>query len=100
MLEISLVMWIDPETEWLVGEEIIRDDEAALSHISTIVQREPSDDDDEEEDDPHNLKGQGWYDIDPARVEELQQYLDHKMEPDQYIYQFGIFEVDESVLPK
>lgn len=100
MKEVALVMWIDPETEWLVGEEIIDNSDATLAHISILVERTPSDkedfDDNKEHDDPHNLKDDFYYDINPDRVGELQQYLSHKMEPDKYIYQFGIFEIDQS----
>lgn len=99
MKEVALVMWIDPKTEWLIGEEIIDNSDSTLSHISTLIDRTSSEeeedlDDDDEYDDPHNLKDNLYHDIVPDRVDELQQYLSHKMEPEKYIYQFGIFEID------
>lgn len=88
----ALVMWIDPETGFMVGKETINNSDATLAQVSTLV-KQPSSEVKEhyDEDNPHHLKNRLCYDINPDRVSELQKYLSHHVEPGKYIYQFGIF---------
>jgi len=84
MREVQYIMWFSKLSERLSGEEKIEN--FNLVHFKKIFNHK-------EKDDPYMYSG--VYRLSVEHVEQVQGYLKHTINLNKYIYQFGIYGIED-----